>query len=208
MKDRLLRLFCLVAMIAATHCLAYDDLAIWWMIDDPVINGPGSSQTTLGNLVGRGEAEGVSANSVRISMTYSDGSVVYLNLGGEDGQSSTYVGLPGYEIQNGQLVEQWSAGPTTADISPYVNISATEDPGLLFAIEFGNLSGEDWIILAVSEYATYTQLRDRGFIGSSALGIQHTYEWTGGTFSVPEPNALVLLLVGFGMLTLRRRRLS
>lgn len=175
---------------------------ILWMLDDPVIqevNGGGSVR--LGALEGRGEAAGLGVNAVRVSATQSSGSVVYLDLMSDDGLQG-YIELPGIKKVGGEWVETWKAGPTYADIAGY-----SFDASVSFAIELGNWSDDGtWLILAVSQSSTLEELRSKEYVFSSATDMQGHLPWTGGAYVVPEPSSGLLLLVGAGLLSLRRRR--
>lgn len=176
---------------------------ILWMLDDPVIkevNGGGSVK--LATLEGRGAAAGLGVNAVRVSATQDNGAVVYLNLMSDDGLQS-HIELPGTELDmDGNPSVFWGAGPTYADIAGY-----SFDASVSFAIELGNWSDDGtWLILAVSQSSTLEELRSKEYVFSSATDMQGHLPWTGGAYVVPEPSSGLLLLVGAGLLSLRRRR--
>lgn len=73
-----------------------------------------------------------------------------------------------------------------------------------FVIELYNMKGGNpGEVVAYSEYVTYQELYNK-FIFDNQISAPPGY-WTGGKYSVPEPTGGLLLLLGAGLLALRRR---
>ncbi len=198
----------LVILLSACvlHADTDDDL-ILWMVDEPVIRQvDGSTIDSIGDLVGRGgAAEGKTVNAVRVKMVDENGAMSYLGLHRENETGMAwheYIGLPGKDDMGDAV---WMAGPAFADISGYSDSQG--DPRISFMIELGNYSETgDWIVLAASERATLGELKENRHIIAGPNDMQGHVEWTGGIYSVPEPSSGLLLLVGGGLLALRRGR--
>ncbi len=204
-KVKRLFLCALVSAVCVLRADVDDNLILWMFEDSPIQEVDGSGTVHVGDLVGRGGvAEGLKVNAVRVKKTDADGGVEYLKLQLEDdvgGDWRTWITLPGLEDGN----DVWEAGPAFADISGY-SISR-EDPMTSFMVELGNYSGDgDWIVLATSERATLGSLEKGGHILSGPNDMQGHVDWTGGNYAVPEPSSGLLLLIGGGLLVLRRGR--
>mgnify|MGYP003291156481 CR=1 FL=1 len=191
-------------MIAFSACISHaeDESVLWWMFDENTdiyeVNGIGSCK--INELAGRGDAVGKTVNGIRIGAYSGDELLGYLVLGDEDSGDvgNTYV-MPTFNMDTFEI-DSWNAGPAYARIGDY-----SYDASIQFAIELGNLSGENlWDILAVSDKETYNSLYEKGWI-SGTLYEHGGLEWTGGSYSVPEPNSGILLLIGTGLLLLKRK---
>ena len=74
-----------------------------------------------------------------------------------------------------------------------------------FAIELGYWT-EDWTIWnieALSDKQAYADLQN--FISSSVIATPGYDPWNPGAYTIPEPSAGLMLLIGFGFLSLRRK---
>lgn len=180
---------------------AEDESVLWWMFDEDTlineINGSGSCK--IYDLVGRGDATGKTVNGIRIGAYSGDELLGYLVMADDNGSGNdTVFGMPALDFDTWE--ESWNAGPTYAHISGY-----DTTPGIMFMIELGMLEGKDtWSILASSDPATIEQLRQ--FMDVANFDMHTTFEWTGGSYSVPEPNSGILFLIGGCLLVLRRKR--
>lgn len=80
-----------------------------------------------------------------------------------------------------------------------------------FAIQLGNLGYNEvddtysWNIEAVSDNRTYAELQN--FINHSVVAAPGYDAWNPGAYNIPEPSAGLMLLIGFGFLSLRRKEL-
>lgn len=179
------------------------DAYLYWLFDDPTIVDFDGSTYHADSLVGRGEAEGLTPNAVRISARDSGGNVVYLSStdwwGMDFGDSQPVPDLNGENL----------AGPMQVDLSQASGMLS--DVGLTFAMELGYATyGEDfalssWTVMA-STSESYTALKRGGFVGSDPASMQSHLAWTPTSMVVPEPGSGILLLTGSCLLLLRRRK--
>ena len=193
-------------MIAFSACISHaeDESVLWWMFDETTdindINGSGAT-FTIDTLVGRGDAAGKKVNGIRIGAYDGDTLLGYLliNDGGPGGGNNLpYYSMPTEDFDTGG--ESWNAGPTYAVLGDYATT-----PGVSFMIELGNWdkNGDSWTILAHSDPGTMDSLKE--FMNVANFDMHTTFEWTGGSYSVPEPNSGILLLIGTGLLLLKRK---
>lgn len=189
----------LLSSVWVSH--AEEESVLWWMFDEDTdiyeVNGMGSCK--INELVGRGDASGKTVNGIRIGAYSGDELLGYLVMADDNGSgNNTVLGMPTWNWDTFEN-DSWSAGPTYAHLGGY-DLS----PGVTFMIELGMLEGKDtWSILASSDPATIDQLRQ--FMDVANFDMHTTHEWTGGSYSVPEPNSGILLLIGTGLLLLKRK---
>ena len=186
------------------------DSVLFWMVTDLKDPSSGLSEWDLRYLQ-EPDGQGGGGAFARIAVLDGDGGRlsrdgvdVYLDVWAEGGGASPDgVYLPSVDEAGNYVWE--SAKPTFADLSGY----ADADASYRFLIEIGLYDeNDDWLVLAIAENsATYQQLVERGHVSNSTLNAPEHGEWTGGVgYVVPEPSSGLLLLVGAGLLSLRRRR--
>ena len=79
--------------------------------------------------------------------------------------------------------------------------------GLSFMVELGNWENGTWTGIATSQSYTYAQLQSYIIHEWSGPGATPAIEpWVAGGYVVPEPSSGILLLIGGGLLALRRKR--
>lgn len=198
------KLTLIVALFGAGYLPASDNVLLW-CFDDPIITDFDGTQYHAADLPGRGEAEGLTPNLVRVSATDKDGNVVYLNLG----ESQEVCDQPGLMVPTYTVPPIWKAGPAYADISSVVMGASWDDTSITFALELGHaLIHEDgtwdWVVMA-STSETLRDLVAGGHIRSSELSVQGDVHWS-PAMSVPEPTSGLLVLIGGALLALRRKR--
>ena len=197
---KFLSIIVLFAVACCVQVRAGDDMdnVMFWFLQDPEITEIGGSSTvSIADLTGRGEADGLKANAVRV--TARSGDVFHwlqvVNEGESGGEWRQSLVIPDGE-------GDYYAGPA------YANLVGLDlgDANLVFTIEIGNYTGGNWYTLAVSESWNVAQLKEGDHIRSAQMDQYGWHYWTGGSYSVPEPSSGLLILIGAGLLALRRRR--
>ena len=197
---KLLSIIVLFAVACCVQVRAGDDMdnvMLWCLYDPEITEIGGSSTVKIADLTGRGEADGLKANAVRVTARSGDAFhwLQVVNEGGSGGEWGQSLVIPDRE-------GGYCAGPA------YANLVGLDlgDANLVFTIEIGNYTGGNWYTLAVSESWNVAQLKEGDHIRSAQMG-QYGWEcWAGGSYSVPEPSSGLLILIGAGLLALRRRR--
>ncbi len=180
-----------------------EDNYLLWMVDaGTTIKEIDGTSVSIQDLTGRGEGAGLQVNAVRVSMTDGSGATTYLNLGSY-GSYSDPMWAPTVDLdEDGNVTGvDWNVGPAYANLSGVETSASTS-----FMIELGNYdSNGKWIILAVSQRETLSTLKSNGYVFSQEMDMQSMAPWK-STYSVPEPTSGLLLLIGAGLLALRRRQ--
>ena len=111
-------------------------------------------------------------------------------------------------IGDGELDLDGSVRPP----SGFVIVTDYASPEWSFAIELGSYDTGDWTTLASSATLTYQQLASGEGSGTSYIttydpqSLTVTVGWAPTTYNVPEPSSGLLVLIGAGLLALRRGR--
>ena len=102
----------------------------------------------------------------------------------------------------------------TADFNPNIKHGVEIDASFIdsanyaYYIEIVANSAQPYSLVAVSQQLTYAQLATQGAVyENSELKTPSLVAWTGGSFSAaPEPTSGLLLMIGVGLLGLKRKR--
>ena len=182
---------------------AEDGGALLWMIDtDTTVNRFGSVYTIEEFNAATGFSHG-QIEFARIAATSeTSGDSVYLYMYDEGNLGTD----PVYDTTMMLNFEE------VGDDLPYVGATWASFAGLegdladySFAVQLGNWNNDFtvWNIEAISDGQSYEDLQ--AFINNSVVAVPGYEPWNPGAHNVPEPSAGLMLLIGFGFLSLRRK---
>lgn len=170
---------------------------IWWQVgdwEDTTETGDslGSVLVDLCNGGGFTTAKDLGVGSARIREVNSGDYLKILEI-------DEYGNIHDFSLDSMNVPMRW-----VADVSGFASGSAES----AFVIELGNYESGTWSMLAVSESASYVDLRGSGHIVNASETYEPMYAtpWAPTTYFVPEPNSALLTLVGCALLALRRKR--
>ena len=194
LMKKLLHFAILLAALQCFICLGYDEYILYWQVEDTAsINWFDGSQ--IGTVADYFDANGMGITSARaVSSAEPDGmSIFYMGSGPQN-----YVDEP---VDNGG----------TAPIFSYI---LSEDPTQLsFAIELGNWENGEWTTLATTGMISYNDLvklsAENGgmyiLTPDQGYNLPTMMPWSPIAYAVPEPSSSMLVLMGCGVLALRRK---
>lgn len=189
----------LAAMACGAHVYAKSDLLLYFQIaDDAVVESFGIS-TAWGSYV---SPAGYKIDTARVVAT-KDGESEVLMLG----QIVNDAPVP---LEDGE--RELDLGGLDRPPSGFVIVTDYASPEWSFAIELGSYDTGDWTTLASSATLTYQQLASGEGSGTSYIttydpqSMTVTVGWAPETYNVPEPSSGLMMLIGAGLLALRRRR--
>ena len=159
---------------------------LWWQVGDPLDDSSLSDVqiTTFHEGVKSAADLGVSEARIRVA-----GTDEYLMMMPIDGSADPALPVPA----------DWYASV----VSPYASAEYS------FAIELGNWDWETgtWTMIATSDAVSYTTLKTAGHIAEwDGTDPSAPAVWNPTSYVIPEPSGGMLMLVGFALLALRRRR--
>ena len=159
---------------------------LWWQVgisnDDDSLNDV--QVTTFHEGVKSAVELGVTEARIRVA-----GTDEYLMMAPVDGVADPAMPVP----------TDWYASV----VSPYASAEYS------FAIELGNWDWQTgtWTMIATSDAVSYTTLKTAGHIAEwDGTDPSAPSVWQPTSYVIPEPSGGMLMLVGFALLALRRRR--
>ena len=185
---------CVLALALGVVCsvFATEPEVLWWRVDESdTVDWYGSeiSAYDLASMKG-GELY------ARVSVRDATGAHVnYLNLYTFDENAQV---IP----SGGQKTQQLGVPP----VNSFADLTGYSGAEWSFAVELGNTVDDKWMAYVVSEVRSYASLGRHITDWKPGMDSVHQIEWVPKSFVVPEPCSGLLLLVGGGLLALRRRR--
>lgn len=210
MSRHLFRLAAFAAAILTAGVSFADDDVLYWMVDSSATVEKDGVTSSVADFFGNYAAPEGSAFAARVRVTggdIQDGQDVFLDLYIPGYGPDVGGGAWGVEFSS-DVGGYWGAGVPTGNQSLSGDYSAGT-PEYSFIVELGNIDSSDkWTTVATSATATYSSLGDyiheKFDINPGQIAV-----WTPTQFSaVPEPSSGLLTLIGFAVLSLRRRRMT
>ena len=199
MLRRALKIAVMAGALGAVQAQASDYLLYWQVEDTADITWfDGTSMRTV--------AEYTNLDGQQINMARA------VSTGSPDGMYTYYMGVG----HTSDTMEPTGDGAGTGPMLSYIGAfdSSTSLAGLSFAIELGNWANGQWTTLATTGMISYNDLTVQSVAegGTYILTADQGYNlptfmaWTPQSYMVPEPSSGLLILIGAGLLALRRGR--
>ena len=190
---------CLIALVWAFPSIAESDglKVLWWQVGDweddtPTGESLGDVLVQRVNNGGYTTARDLGVDSARIREVTTGEYLKILDI--DDAGNVLDFTLDSIDVPM-----RW-----VADVSDFTSGS----PEYAFVIELGNYESGTWSTLAISETASYADLAASSHIISTTGTYvpEFASPWMPAAYMVPEPDSGLLLLVGYALLALRRRK--
>ena len=189
----------MAAIAMAIPAIARPDVMLWGCSNDATVDGIGI-QTYLQTFA----VDDDNWNAVRVKMV-KEGSVFYLGIWDTD-SNEEWEGDWGVELGDSGS-GQWGVYGVQSSV-PNKNDDVME---VLFQMELGHNTWSDsdsdyvWTTLATTESVEYKNLVDEYTYERFSIAPPTTSSWMPTEFhTIPEPSSSFLLLMGIGLLALRR----
>ena len=184
-------IFLLFAGLLASMCLKAEDggTILWWLIEDssnpPPVDWYGTPATMAQ----------IGADSARLRVDDAGGTVAYLDF---------YVLNPDTHPPEYEL---WS-GPEGGGIplEAFTDIAGYTSAEYKFSVELGQYDSGEWVkSLAFSEPVSYATIAEHVGTWEEMEG-RAVPPWSPSSYTVPEPSAGLLMMLGAAALALRRKQ--
>ena len=118
-------------------------------------------------------------------------------------------------IYDGAFEDPYEVGGESGVSKTYIEKAATRQSGFYASLaNISDLSSASFIVELYNDEGKFlaqsfnngSYSTVNGYIYSGGISVPPSVAWTAGTFALPEPSSGLLMLVGFAMLGLRRRR--
>ena len=197
-------------LLAAFGVSARADEVLYWIVDNPTITSWWGVQKTAAEM----GIEGARVAAFKTDDTAAylasrtgspttapslDCDVVYLDLYNNDGGSWVLEsGVKTAVLENGTM------DGTESRASIGVSLAGNDYSTYSFAIELytWDSANEKWVYAAMSESETYANLT--GYIQQQVQFPEGI--WTPGAYVAPEPTSGMLMIIGFALLGLKRKK--
>ncbi len=199
MLRRALKIAVMAGALGAVQAQASDYLLYWQVDDTAAITW--FDGTELGTVSDYTNRDGQQINMARAVSTDSP-----------DGMYTYYMDIG----RTSDTMEPTGDGFGTGPMLSYIGAfdSSTSLAGLSFAIELGNWENGQWTTLATTGMISYNDLTVLSAAegGTYVLTADQDYNlpnfmaWSPQSYNVPEPSSGLMMLIGAGLLALRRRR--